>query len=1350
MNFNGDEDYSRNHDGMAQFLNLYITEDSLNTYIKEIKDLSVLTAVLEVKSRLISQEKHALISFPIETILNEVSSLRIDEVCLVLRLALVIQSNNLQYEILLDYINKNCIDINDSSSLECVLKLFQVAINLCDLKSRRKVFDKFAATNQFQKVICSLLTVESRNIINFITVHILPFYLKGNCFGSSYILNFIWENTQKSKDLSMLCSLSQFFLPWNTSSSCILCLVNLDEFWFLLQDCLTNSNSIIQKQALYLLNQALYAVKDEEDFTTETKIIAWNRKCKVKTQIAMQNLCILFDISREKQLHLIEPSYQLLPTTKILHSSWLMCIYKILLAHSHNAVSSFAICDIFKSNQFEDVNTFKMIIQYLLPVLNKVEFTDRKEIWNGFYQFNERLNSEQITLLLEQSIKVTWIPSICYQFYSNLLHCISKRNYQSDNLFSIIENITTGFEKLPHKFIRRGCIDLIVEFVERQLSCNKFDFNNYKIINQILKRCNRNNLHILLQNKISEYDLSSEKLLEKLCNSKNACTEEIEIVFEIIKLVPNLHEAMFKLFIERKFNLKIADRVCMILYEHKQYRKPLFPYIIKRLNNLCTDDDGIIIDLFKLFILTNDDETEMKSLSENCMKILFVDRSNSFEVHIAFEIVNTLLEQNKCSNIVLDKIDDILSLWKEKFLKGIKNSSANICVLFLYLYCNKEFFKSSFSAAEQQKLITSEKVLDIITLFEKIMDTESNIVVPIIFDNLKYLFNLCDDVEDVLNFVDICVNKLLEIRRTDQFKNAIENFIQSMFSNSKVSDNNEAVINKCTIIAWHILEFAKTSDDAAYSLAKHLRCLFDINPRVIIKFVPIIVELLLFGDILKKDQRAEYIICQKIDTDEGRIVNENNPNFRRLSVRGQAIVIINNTLNLLLEDEKTKIVDKMISLLIEKYNVHFNRRYFAHSKIHMQKLRILQAILTVHNYVKSQKQALIDLLIDSLCTESHQVSVKFFIQWILIGLLCYDNQSLSIIRSKVESTSKVHSSTIIAFVPILYHIALWRNDEEFWMNLFEIMLPWTMGAHFNLRLYAQEGIKKLYEVAYQTNLSLITKTFQDSVDCITKVLDRTERKIDVIDQYVFNDFNAVDNYCLVMIYYYIPKFTNVTLDEYENFLNIPEFVNDCKGEIISNIEPYLNSYTQISVKSSEDDLLTNLIQKKITPWMESFKSENSNKKIGSLVVVASLINKTPNLGGLSRTCEIFGVKQLVISSLNIIKDHEFQSVSMSSENWVDISEIKIDNLQSYLLEMKQKGYVVVGAEQTSDSVTLNTFQFPKECVLLLGNEKEGIPPNLLTLIDFCVEIPQFGVVRSLNVHVAAATFIWEYTKQHVA
>jgi len=52
-------------------------------------------------------------------------------------------------------------------------------------------------------------------------------------------------------------------------------------------------------------------------------------------------------------------------------------------------------------------------------------------------------------------------------------------------------------------------------------------------------------------------------------------------------------------------------------------------------------------------------------------------------------------------------------------------------------------------------------------------------------------------------------------------------------------------------------------------------------------------------------------------------------------------------------------------------------------------------------------------------------------------------------------------------------------------------------------------------------------------------------------------------------------------------------------------------------------------------------------------------------------------------------------------------------------------------------------------VILSSNEKEGIPPDLIPLLDVCVEIPQQGVVRSLNVHVTGALFVWEYMRQQV-
>lgn len=149
-----------------------------------------------------------------------------------------------------------------------------------------------------------------------------------------------------------------------------------------------------------------------------------------------------------------------------------------------------------------------------------------------------------------------------------------------------------------------------------------------------------------------------------------------------------------------------------------------------------------------------------------------------------------------------------------------------------------------------------------------------------------------------------------------------------------------------------------------------------------------------------------------------------------------------------------------------------------------------------------------------------------------------------------------------------------------------------------------------------------------------------------------------------------------------------------------------------------------------------------------IIVVACLIDRAPNLGGLARTCEIFNVKELVIANLNQIKDKEFQNLSVSAENWITITEIKPHQLCKYLLEKKDTGSCLVGVEQTANSTNLQNMKFKKNTILVLGNEKHGIPANLIPLFDTCIEIPQVGVIRSLNVHVSGAICIWQYAKQH--
>ena len=88
-----------------------------------------------------------------------------------------------------------------------------------------------------------------------------------------------------------------------------------------------------------------------------------------------------------------------------------------------------------------------------------------------------------------------------------------------------------------------------------------------------------------------------------------------------------------------------------------------------------------------------------------------------------------------------------------------------------------------------------------------------------------------------------------------------------------------------------------------------------------------------------------------------------------------------------------------------------------------------------------------------------------------------------------------------------------------------------------------------------------------------------------------------------------------------------------------------------------------------------------------------------------------------------------------------------NDLIRYLKQKQSEGFVLVGIEQTAQSIVLDQYDFNPKTVLVLGNEKEGIPIDIIDILDVCIEIPQSGRIRSFNVHVTGALVLWEYVRQ---
>lgn len=193
--------------------------------------------------------------------------------------------------------------------------------------------------------------------------------------------------------------------------------------------------------------------------------------------------------------------------------------------------------------------------------------------------------------------------------------------------------------------------------------------------------------------------------------------------------------------------------------------------------------------------------------------------------------------------------------------------------------------------------------------------------------------------------------------------------------------------------------------------------------------------------------------------------------------------------------------------------------------------------------------------------------------------------------------------------------------------------------------------------------------------------------------------------------------------------------------------------TTITVSSTE--LLNRTpLQTKSGAWSSIMDDDNNTRGANEitrsdLIVVSSLVDKAPNLGGICRLCDVLGAGLLTLNDITIKNNPEFKNVAVTADYWMPMTEVTIENIIPFLREKKQQGYTLIGLEQTDNSVELNNqLQFPKKSLILLGKEREGVPGDLLAELDMCVEIKQVGVIRSMNIQTATAIIVHAYSSQH--
>lgn len=137
-----------------------------------------------------------------------------------------------------------------------------------------------------------------------------------------------------------------------------------------------------------------------------------------------------------------------------------------------------------------------------------------------------------------------------------------------------------------------------------------------------------------------------------------------------------------------------------------------------------------------------------------------------------------------------------------------------------------------------------------------------------------------------------------------------------------------------------------------------------------------------------------------------------------------------------------------------------------------------------------------------------------------------------------------------------------------------------------------------------------------------------------------------------------------------------------------------------------------------------------------LYLIIPNIRSAHNVGSFFRTADAFGVDKIFLCGYTPVPPHpRVDKVSLGAEKTVPFEYHK--DAWRVVEKLKKEGVQIIAAELTKKSVDYRMWKPKKSVALILGNEVEGVPQNLLKRADKTVHIPMMGQKESLNVSVAA-------------
>lgn len=154
-------------------------------------------------------------------------------------------------------------------------------------------------------------------------------------------------------------------------------------------------------------------------------------------------------------------------------------------------------------------------------------------------------------------------------------------------------------------------------------------------------------------------------------------------------------------------------------------------------------------------------------------------------------------------------------------------------------------------------------------------------------------------------------------------------------------------------------------------------------------------------------------------------------------------------------------------------------------------------------------------------------------------------------------------------------------------------------------------------------------------------------------------------------------------------------------------------------------------------------------KKNPITIVLDNVLDTYNVGSIFRLADAVAAEKVILCGETLTPPNSrIKKASINTTGWVDWEYEK--NTIDVIKKLKSEGVKIVAVEQDPRSTPFYKVQYEFPLAIVVGHETNGVSKEVLDIADTIVELPMWGINKSLNVMISCGIVLYEIMKQHAS